>query len=158
MDRGAWRATVHRVTKSRTRLKQLSTHTLGRGMGWRMFGEFNPTSELQNASHDWKRSSRAGVVLWLFTQVHPHATRHACNLLPCQPNFSFLPLLPLEIQGWNRVRWGDNLERTIGWLLTHWLDLSQGWLITHWFPCLWNVKYSFLFYFEFMGLLIKFKN
>ena len=25
MDRGAWRATVHRVTKSQTRLKQLST-------------------------------------------------------------------------------------------------------------------------------------
>ena len=28
MDRGAWRATVHRVTKSRTQLKQLRTHTL----------------------------------------------------------------------------------------------------------------------------------
>ena len=27
MDRGAWPATVHGVTKSRTRLKQLSTHT-----------------------------------------------------------------------------------------------------------------------------------
>ena len=27
MDRGAWRATVHSVTKSRTRLKQLSMHT-----------------------------------------------------------------------------------------------------------------------------------
>ena len=27
MDRGAWGATVHRVTKSRTRLKQLSMHT-----------------------------------------------------------------------------------------------------------------------------------
>ena len=27
MDRGAWWATVHRVTKSRTRLKQLGTHT-----------------------------------------------------------------------------------------------------------------------------------
>ena len=27
MGRGAWRATVHRVAKSRTRLKQLSTHT-----------------------------------------------------------------------------------------------------------------------------------
>ena len=26
MDRGAWRATVHGVTKSRTQLKQLSTH------------------------------------------------------------------------------------------------------------------------------------
>ena len=30
MDRGAWRAVVHGVAKSRTRLKQLSTY-LGRG-------------------------------------------------------------------------------------------------------------------------------
>ena len=27
IDRGAWEATVHRVTKSQTQLKQLSTHT-----------------------------------------------------------------------------------------------------------------------------------
>ena len=27
MDRGAWRATVHGVAKSQTRLRQLSTHT-----------------------------------------------------------------------------------------------------------------------------------
>ena len=27
MDRGAWRATVHKVTKSRTQMKRLSTHT-----------------------------------------------------------------------------------------------------------------------------------
>ena len=27
MDRGVWWATVHRVTKSQTQLKQLSTHT-----------------------------------------------------------------------------------------------------------------------------------
>ena len=27
MDRGAWRATVHRVAKNWTRLKQLGTHT-----------------------------------------------------------------------------------------------------------------------------------
>ena len=27
MDRGAWQFTVHRVTQSQTRLKQLSTHT-----------------------------------------------------------------------------------------------------------------------------------
>ena len=27
MDRGVWWATVHRVAKSRTRLKQLSTHS-----------------------------------------------------------------------------------------------------------------------------------
>ena len=28
MDRGAWQATVHRVTQSQTQLKQLSRHTL----------------------------------------------------------------------------------------------------------------------------------
>ena len=28
MDRGAWRATIHRVTKSWTRLKRLSMHAL----------------------------------------------------------------------------------------------------------------------------------
>ena len=27
MDRGAWRAIVHRIAKSRTRLKRLGTHT-----------------------------------------------------------------------------------------------------------------------------------
>ena len=31
MDRGAWRATVQRVTKSQTRLKQLSMHTSNHG-------------------------------------------------------------------------------------------------------------------------------
>ena len=29
MDRGAWWATVHRVTKSQTRLQRLCTHTFG---------------------------------------------------------------------------------------------------------------------------------
>ena len=28
IDRGDWQATVHRVTKSRTRLKELSTHAI----------------------------------------------------------------------------------------------------------------------------------
>ena len=28
IDRGAWRASVHGVTKSQTRLKRLSTHTI----------------------------------------------------------------------------------------------------------------------------------
>ena len=27
MDRGTWRATIHRITKSQTRLKQLGRHT-----------------------------------------------------------------------------------------------------------------------------------
>ena len=29
MDRGAWQATVHGVSKSQTQLKQLNTHKLG---------------------------------------------------------------------------------------------------------------------------------
>ena len=32
MDRGAWQARVHRIVKSQTRLKQLSTHTLIRSL------------------------------------------------------------------------------------------------------------------------------
>ena len=35
MDRGDWQATVHRVTKSWTRLKRLSTHTcIQRALKW----------------------------------------------------------------------------------------------------------------------------
>ena len=32
MDRGAWQATVHGVTGSQTRLRQLNTHTVSKGM------------------------------------------------------------------------------------------------------------------------------
>ena len=41
MDRGAWRATVHRVTKSQAQLKQLSTHTHGESGS----GKFLPKTE-----------------------------------------------------------------------------------------------------------------
>ena len=34
MDRGAWRATIHGVTKSRTRLKRLNTHALTKIMSY----------------------------------------------------------------------------------------------------------------------------
>ena len=34
MDRGAWRATVHRIAKSRTGLKQLSRQVVGRWLFW----------------------------------------------------------------------------------------------------------------------------
>ena len=37
MDRGAWRATVHGVSKSRSRLEWFSTHTHS-GRGWRALG------------------------------------------------------------------------------------------------------------------------
>ena len=66
-DREAWSATVHRVTKSQTRLKWLSTHTLDRWIGdlwdlsvsvfWSVF-EFwqwlSPTSDVLSLSiSDW---------------------------------------------------------------------------------------------------------
>ena len=35
MDRGAWWGTVHRVAKSRIRLKQLSTHACKRDPQWK---------------------------------------------------------------------------------------------------------------------------
>ena len=40
MDRGAWRATVHRVTKSGTRLKRLSTHAHIQVDTFQLFGFF----------------------------------------------------------------------------------------------------------------------
>ena len=53
MDRGAWRATVHGVTKSWTRLKQLKTHT--HTHGWsrtQTQGETCPVGRCQvNFSH-----------------------------------------------------------------------------------------------------------
>ena len=36
MEKGAWRATVHRITKSGTQLKQLSTHTQGAALAAQM--------------------------------------------------------------------------------------------------------------------------
>ena len=41
MDRGAWWATVHGVTKSRTRLRLLSTHMCTRSRGEEGLGEGN---------------------------------------------------------------------------------------------------------------------
>ena len=48
MDRGTWRATVHRVAKSQTQLKQLSTHTKDKSLsektqlGYRVQKHSNP--------------------------------------------------------------------------------------------------------------------
>ena len=48
VDRGTWRATVHRVAKSQTQLKQLSTHTKDKSLsektqlGYRVQKHSNP--------------------------------------------------------------------------------------------------------------------
>ena len=59
MDRGAWQATVHEVTKGRTRLKRLSTHvhravSLVPGL-YGMFGRKEKRLVGQCADHEQRR-------------------------------------------------------------------------------------------------------
>ena len=49
MDRGAWQATVHRVAKSRTRLKWLSTYAHMSGKDYEQMTMMCVTSELSEA-------------------------------------------------------------------------------------------------------------
>ena len=51
MDRGAWWATVHRVKKNQTQLKQLSTH-VQKTMIWDTKGCNPPRSSLVEAVQD----------------------------------------------------------------------------------------------------------
>ena len=62
MDRGAWRATVHRVAKSRTRLKQLSTHAC-RGLPDGVRTQNGATRKLSWDQEAWRGESlsRMGV-------------------------------------------------------------------------------------------------
>ena len=46
MDRGAWWATVHRVAKSQTRLKQLGRHTQEKNWGKSLLGRYEGTKSL----------------------------------------------------------------------------------------------------------------
>ena len=62
MARGAWRGTVHRVTKSRTRLKQLSTHALEGEWDEGCLGNLIQPVNFQMPLTT-ENSSRAGVVL-----------------------------------------------------------------------------------------------
>ena len=47
MDRGAWQATVHGVTKSQTRLKRLSMHALENTLFCPIFDDVNLLSQLR---------------------------------------------------------------------------------------------------------------
>ena len=65
MDRGAWWATVHRVAKSQTWLKRLSTHAQGEFLGLSLpqkelcpdfLGVNHPAATLQSWSSMWKHT------------------------------------------------------------------------------------------------------
>ena len=51
MNRGAWQATVHRITKSQTRLKQLSMHACRREKQGSVFTSFFPSVNPLLVSH-----------------------------------------------------------------------------------------------------------
>ena len=63
-DRGTWRATVHRVPKSRTQLKQLSRHTLSWGFDeMRWFDSITKSTDM-NLTKLWetRQVSEPGVL------------------------------------------------------------------------------------------------
>ena len=60
MDRGAWRATVHGVTKSQTPLKQLSTHKGSHNTGQLSKGK-RASSQLGEGCSSHSSPSRLGV-------------------------------------------------------------------------------------------------
>ena len=53
MDRGAWQATVHGVTKSQTRLKRLSMHALENILFCPIFDDVNLLSQLRKFLSDF---------------------------------------------------------------------------------------------------------
>ena len=74
MDKGAWQATIHRVRKSQTRLKRLSTHThapstyyvpdskLGSSYVSRLNSHRNPMSVVSIVSLLWMRKLRSNQI------------------------------------------------------------------------------------------------
>ena len=78
MDRGAWWATVHRVAKSRTRLKQLSMHgacTCYQGRVEQLQQRRRPTKSKIFTIGLFRKKSRSleGFKLALFPSLHPPA-------------------------------------------------------------------------------------
>ena len=91
-NRGAWWATVHRVAKSWTRLKQLCSIThvnesprMGQSLQWplcKLESTLAAWPFRKNVSEPWSQK------LWLFTYLHPHS-----NLLSYMRNWSVRKLI-----------------------------------------------------------------
>ena len=86
MDRGAWWATVHGVTKSRTRLEQLSNHSTSL-----------PKKDLRNI-----QLYLGFPIIW----IKPSLCQHSC-LLFCSTLFFFSYLLGSLA---TPVKWSDEIQ------------------------------------------------
>ena len=71
MDREAWQATVHRVAKSRTRLKWLNTHTHGEFHGQKSLASYLPRSCEQT-----RLSESCVCNMHACTRAHTHTHTH----------------------------------------------------------------------------------
>ena len=88
MDRGTWKATVHRVAKSWTRLKRLSTHALvqSNSPGWRLVVRASSTSQRGNwleRARMWTRrlGARVEVEVWVDTADYISSGQIYCEPL-----------------------------------------------------------------------------
>jgi len=76
MDRGAWQGTAHRVTKSHTRLKRLSTHpcagTEALHKNKMIYSKPNSMSEARRYSDEWKNANTKECILWDSYEVQEH--------------------------------------------------------------------------------------
>ena len=90
MDRGAWRATVHAVAKSRTRLKQLST--------------------TQPAQH-----SLEGLMIKLKLQCFGHLRKRANSL---EKTLMLGKTEGKRRRGWKMMKWLDNITDSMGMSLS----------------------------------------
>ena len=70
MDRGAWQATVHRVTKSQTQLKRLSRHA------WPIYAmEYYSTIKRNKVlihllQHGWSLWLQRPHIIWFYLHIH----------------------------------------------------------------------------------------
>ena len=86
MDRGAWRAAVHRAAKRRTRLKWWSTHTWGSLLKWRKGHPLWPYHDhLLGLAHLVSTCVQALLMLWCLTGLHhrPGAAEEVMRLQTC---------------------------------------------------------------------------
>ena len=105
MDRGAWRATVHGVTKSRTQLEQLSNHSTSL-----------PKKDLRNI-----QLYLDFPIIW----IKPSLCQHSC-LLFCSSLFFFSYLLGSLA---TPVEWSDEIQSSPSFQVIPPVIYSSG---THW--------------------------
>ena len=104
MKRGAWWATVHRVTKSWTQLKQQSTHAHNLWHKWDLPGSLHTVflctpwliTTVSIYFHSWWWKYCSAMVTWLETDK---ATLYQISVAALTPNCRQSPKLNVQVKG-----------------------------------------------------------